>query len=538
MPRFSLVLPTLKRPDTFRHALATLIRQTSDDCEIVVQNNGRDPATEAIVSACEDPRVRHFSSDTVLPMSDNWEAALANTRGDFVTVIGDDDGLFPDACAFAAQVIDQGDVEIVSWRPFAYYWPAYHQSHLRNRLFATVDYDVRVEMIRSAYQLRQFYRFSLPYSDLPMIYNSFVHRAVIERAKAKAGRYFIGFSPDVVSGIVNAASTEQFALVSRPLSMIGISQHGTGNSLFFGRAGQFPEDKIVRDFGELPFFDDIPATDNLQLFIAHDMLGVRDKALRDRNIAFHYDRLLATIAAAINDRPERYAQTRAAIEQLALRHGIDMAAVDIPAVASAPAVPECGATFAGGQRVSFVIDGGPPGIANIDEAVRLIEQFRPRTDGELRRFEMPDRVMLRAGEPIVFSHGAGAQPSLQDGWGVSEEWGVWSVARRAVLTFVTDKAPVAAFGVTLKYCAFLHPAHRAIKFACHVRGNRIAEWTCALPASGGVQQLTIPQDGVLPDGTLTLEFLISEPRSPADLGMSSDPRKLGIGIQSIVLTAA
>src|SRR6185436_9456286 len=117
------------------------------------------------------------------------------------------------------------DVEILSWRPFSYYWPNHHQSQSSNRLFATVDYDVRVEMIRSVYQLQQFYRFDVHYSELPMIYNSFVPRAVIEKAKAQAGKYFIGYSPDVVSGIVNAACSEQFALLSRPLSMSGISRH-------------------------------------------------------------------------------------------------------------------------------------------------------------------------------------------------------------------------------------------------------------------------------------------------------------------------
>jgi glycosyltransferase involved in cell wall biosynthesis len=537
MPRFSLVLPTLKRPDTFRHALATLVRQTSDDCEIVIQNNGRDAATEAIVNEYADSRIRHFSSDTVLTMSDNWEAALANTCGDYVTFIGDDDGLFPDACAFAARVIEQGDVQILSWRPFSYYWPSYQQPELRNRLLATIDYDMRVEMVRSAYQLQQFYRFDIHYSELPMVYNSFVHRAVIERVTARAGRYFIGYSPDVVSGIVNAACSEQFALLSRPLSISGTSRHSTGHGFFMDREERFPAEKIARDFGELKLLDDIPMADNLYLFVAHDMLGVRDTLLGDRDIAFRYDRLLATVAAAINERPERYAETSAAIDHLARRHGIDMAAINIPAIDKGPAAPPCGATVVpGGLKVSFVIDGDPPGLANIDDAVRLIEQFRPRTEGELRHFEMR-HVVLHAGQPVTFSQEAGVRSSLPYGWGPSEDWGVWSVAKQTALSFVVDEAPAAAFGLSLKYRAFLHaPQHQTIKVACRVRGRKVAEWNCTLPAAGGIQHLTIPRDGVLPDRSLVLEFEISEPRSPAELGVSADRRVLGIGLESIVLT--
>src|SRR5713226_10163236 len=90
MPRFSVVIPTLQRSDTLRHSLATLVNQTYDDFEIVIQNNGRDSATEAVIGSFNDRRIRHFWSDTVLPMAENWEIALAKDRGEFITLVGDD----------------------------------------------------------------------------------------------------------------------------------------------------------------------------------------------------------------------------------------------------------------------------------------------------------------------------------------------------------------------------------------------------------------------------------------------------------------
>ncbi len=35
------------------------------------------------------------------------------------------------------------------------------------------------------------------------------------------------------------------------------------------------------------------------------------------------------------------------------------------------------------------------------------------------------------------------------------------------------------------------------------------------------------------DGAITLEFVIPEPRSPAELGLSPDDRQLGIGLTSL-----
>src|SRR6476661_832559 len=118
MPQFSLVIPTLKRADTFRHALATLLDQTSTDLEIVVQNNGRDQEISSIVEPLDTSRIRCFSTESVLPMTENWELALNNTSGDFITFLGDDDGLFTDACEGVARALDPTGAAIVSCSPF------------------------------------------------------------------------------------------------------------------------------------------------------------------------------------------------------------------------------------------------------------------------------------------------------------------------------------------------------------------------------------------------------------------------------------
>src|SRR6266508_774553 len=91
-PQFSIVVPTLQRSDTLRHCLKTLVRQDYEDFEIIVQNNGRDPATETCVQQLDDPRVRHFSTNAVLTMTENWETALRNASGEFIALVGDDDG--------------------------------------------------------------------------------------------------------------------------------------------------------------------------------------------------------------------------------------------------------------------------------------------------------------------------------------------------------------------------------------------------------------------------------------------------------------
>jgi glycosyltransferase involved in cell wall biosynthesis len=327
MPRFSIVIPTLRRPDTLRHALATAVAQAYEDFEIVVQNNGADPETAALLHELDDPRVRHFASEAVGPMTENWEAALANASGEFITFIGDDDGLFPDACRSAADIFNRTGAEIVSWHPYCYYWPNYLHPEMRNRLVAMVDYDFHIQVVSSQDQLQKFYRFAIDYSRLPMIYNSFVRRSVIERVTTTIGRYFVGLNPDATSGIANAAHTSHFVHVSRPLSMTGLSGHSTGHNTFFSDRAQASADQIKRDFGVVRIDDRLVPIDNLQIYLANDMLLLRDRipSMRDRT-QFDFYRLIQAVAAAINDRPEFYEDTLAAIRRLAEHHDVDLAA--------------------------------------------------------------------------------------------------------------------------------------------------------------------------------------------------------------------
>src|SRR5262249_24944869 len=154
--------------------------------------------------------IRLCETPNVVPMSQNWEIALDNARGAYLAFIGDDDGFLPDACTIAARAIAMSGAEIVSWHPFLYYWPDYPELGRRNRLIAHAD--SRLHMVRCDPRalLRQVYRWRLDYSRLPMIYNSFVAHSVVDRVRARAGRYFIGLAPDVASGVGNAAVAREF----------------------------------------------------------------------------------------------------------------------------------------------------------------------------------------------------------------------------------------------------------------------------------------------------------------------------------------
>lgn len=538
MPRFSLVIPTLRRADTFRHALATLLEQDHQDYEIVVQNNGRDAETEAVVDAIADPRVRHFASDSILPMTENWETALGHARGELITFIGDDDGLLPDACRLAAAIIDRSGVDILCWRPFCYYWPTYLHPELRNRLVAAVDHEFHVDIMSSEHQLGRFYRFAIDYSELPMIYNSFVQRSVVERVQARIGRYFLGTAPDVASGIVNAAHTGHYAVLSRPLSMTGLSHHSNGHTAFLSPRG-YHASQIDQEIAELELDERLPPTNNLQLFLANEMLLVRDHIEPGRPVDLDFRRLIEFVAAAINDRPGFYQETLAAIKVLAKRHHVDLAEIVIPTLLDSRATLICGRYVVGPGQMRVVIDGDRIPLRTIADAVRLMAQFVPALEDAgkigIRQVRGGDRAQLRLGETIAFGADGNGLTGLGDGWSEPEAWGTWSISKRASLRLLIEPVPAKNLCAELTYRSFLPSARPRLEIACRAAGRNLGAWQ---GISSSVQRIAIPSDVISPDGALDLEFLISDPQSPAELGISADTRHLGLGIETLRLNGA
>src|SRR5688500_5173934 len=96
MPRFSIIIPTRNRAHLLQYALQTAVAQTFDDFEVLVCDNNSQDETPSVARGYCDGRVRYVRTDRTLPMPDNWEFALAQSRGEHVTYLPDDDALHPD----------------------------------------------------------------------------------------------------------------------------------------------------------------------------------------------------------------------------------------------------------------------------------------------------------------------------------------------------------------------------------------------------------------------------------------------------------
>jgi hypothetical protein len=232
-PRIVIVIPTRERADVLEYALKTVTSQSYERLEIIVCDNASSDRTSEVVRAANDPRVRHVVAPRRLSMTENWELAFSHVVGDaWVGVIGDDDGLVPDAVQTVGAWARETDLLALRGRVAYYTWPS--AAPPRGRLIVPLQDGVEVRDARVA--LADTIAGLRPYQDLPMLYTgSFVHSSVIETLRRRGdGRLFRSSFPDIYTAIAIASVVPRFGFSHAPLAISGSSKHSTGRAFLAG----------------------------------------------------------------------------------------------------------------------------------------------------------------------------------------------------------------------------------------------------------------------------------------------------------------
>lgn len=157
------------------------------------------------------------------------------------------------------------------------------------------------------------------------------------------------------------------------------------------------------------------------------------------------------------------------------------------------------------------------------------------------KWQQPEQASLfksappyQIGTTLNFSESQ-ALDVLGSGWSTPEPWGVWSDGDSSTLFLSPNGEQGRDLKMTISARAFLTPAHDRLDVKVSVNGHQVGELTYgAGTQSDGAQGVVIPYSVAQAKGgplVVVLDYVDSI--SPSVLGISSDPRKLGIGILSL-----
>jgi glycosyltransferase involved in cell wall biosynthesis len=225
-PRFSVVIPTCERHKTLYHTLRSALNQDFDDYEIVVSDNAGGPATRETVERLASPRIRYVRTPRRVAMTNNFEFGVAHSRGEYVIVIGDDDGLMPDALSSVDRIARSSGEKAIRWESTHYYWP--DMLHPRKRSLASFAEGAQELQFDGETTISNVANEELHYSLLPMLYHAAIHRDLLDTLRERTGSVFKSRSPDIYSGFAVAYIAKHYLYCGQPYSIMGISGKSNG----------------------------------------------------------------------------------------------------------------------------------------------------------------------------------------------------------------------------------------------------------------------------------------------------------------------
>lgn len=275
--KFTIIIPTRERAETLYHTLKTCTSQNYDNLSIIISDNLSQDNTQEIVNSFNDSRIQYINTGSRLSMSHNWEFALSHVHNGFVTVLGDDDGLLPNAVKDTKRIIDETGTQAVNMNPFPdfYFWPSFFNKKQANTL--KVSFDSGYEIVSAQKQLIQVLRCEADYLSLPMLYNSFVDVQLIHQVKGES-TFFKSMIPDVYSGIAISSVIEKYVLSNKKLRLSGQSSKSTGASSLYANSNK---DAVKQFFSEsnIPYHKNVRYCNSINYGILECFLQAFDAGL-------------------------------------------------------------------------------------------------------------------------------------------------------------------------------------------------------------------------------------------------------------------
>jgi glycosyltransferase involved in cell wall biosynthesis len=237
-PFFSVLLPTKNRSGVLPYAIRSLCDQTFGDFEVIIADNDDTPATAEMCYAGlgrrMDGRFRYLRTGG-LWMSENWEAALALARGEYVYVLEDKAILHPRAFELLHQSIEFYNPRCVVF------------SQTQHQAFPTLTVGDADRLTPPQFAalpegrqpLRQIassrivdglleHGWRALHDDGPRCINSVCELSLVKQIQETngRGRFFAPFAPDVTSNLLQLDLLETVARMDLQLVSFGFAAQG------------------------------------------------------------------------------------------------------------------------------------------------------------------------------------------------------------------------------------------------------------------------------------------------------------------------
>lgn len=105
-PKATVLISTYNRPDYLREAIASVVDQSMTDWELLIMNDGGIDVGH-VIKEFSDPRIVYFDDTENKGAAHRFNFGLVQSRGDYITYLGDDDLFYPNHLEVLSRALDE-----------------------------------------------------------------------------------------------------------------------------------------------------------------------------------------------------------------------------------------------------------------------------------------------------------------------------------------------------------------------------------------------------------------------------------------------
>jgi glycosyltransferase involved in cell wall biosynthesis len=310
-PLLSIVIATKNRQKYLVSAVESILSINDDRIQVVVQDNSDlKDLEEKLSKFITDSRLVYRYTPPPFSSIDNFNASVELSTGEYICLIGDDDGINPELIKVAEWAQKNNVDSVVGSLSANYRWegsgaPDTLFTKMTGGTLTMTHFDGKVKVVDIEQSLLQLMHNGctnyLDYS-LPKLYHGIVRRKCMEEIKNKIGDTFIkGLSPDIYSAIALSCVVNKLVTVDYPITIPGVC--GQSTSITEGQlkthSKKLEDAPHFRDRGPYDWSQQVPRIYCVQTIWGDSgFAALRDMGRTDLIAKFNRFRLYANIISA------------------------------------------------------------------------------------------------------------------------------------------------------------------------------------------------------------------------------------------------
>lgn len=282
----SIIIPTKNRQKYALKAIEQILSIESDNIQLVIQDNSDKDSLRMEISKFDgDNRLKYNYTNKILSFVDNFSEAVSLADGEYICMIGDDDGIMPDILKIVEWAKDNNIDAISPSINAVYIWPSEKKlmDNTENGYMCITYISDRVEFCDTSLAIKKLMSFGgqkYLTTDMVKLYHGVVKKECMEKIRSMTGRYFGGLTPDIYASVALSVVSDRVVKINYPITISGIcNTSGSADSVTGKHTGELKDAPHFKGHIKYDWSNEVPKFYSVETIWADTALHV----LRDLN---------------------------------------------------------------------------------------------------------------------------------------------------------------------------------------------------------------------------------------------------------------